>query len=96
MKITKRLHPKNVIPKNIHIHSKIYLRRMHPKSLCPPRAASSKIWWSGLGAFLGILAIELLNHFSETKDTIFLIGSFGASAVLIYGAQQQNSRNQET
>lgn len=44
-------------------------------------------FWSFLGAFIGIAAIGWvqsmqLNH----MDNIFLIGSFGASAVLIYGA----------
>ena len=80
------LGPVKQTPRRFNFHTKIYFRRMQPKSQCPPRKSHSKIWWSGLGAFLGILVIELLNHISPTKDTIFLIGSFGASAVLVYGA----------
>lgn len=43
-------------------------------------------FWTFLGSFLGIGLIGLINkgHFSQT-DTVFLIGSFGASSVLIYG-----------
>lgn len=42
--------------------------------------------WTFIGSFLGIGLIGLLNreNFSAT-DTVFLIGSFGASSVLIYG-----------
>lgn len=45
--------------------------------------------WSFLGAFLGIGIIGYLQSISKNvspSDQIFLIGSFGASAVLIYGA----------
>ena len=42
--------------------------------------------WTFLGAFVGIGLIGLLqsNYFNAT-DNLFLIGSFGASSVLIYG-----------
>lgn len=54
----------------------------------PPRKPLSKIGWSWLGAFVGIYAISLLNGLLNLNgdDSLFLIGSFGASAVLIYGA----------
>lgn len=44
-------------------------------------------FWTFLGAFIGIGAIGLLqgSHFGQ-MDNVFLIGSFGASAVLIFGA----------
>lgn len=44
-------------------------------------------FWSFLGAFFGIGMIAFLQsqHFSEIEN-VFLIGSFGASSVLIYGA----------
>lgn len=39
-----------------------------------------------LGSFTGICLIGLLNsHHIKAHDNIFLIGSFGASSVLIYG-----------
>jgi CBS domain-containing membrane protein len=42
--------------------------------------------WTFIGSFTGISLIGLINHnFLEMKDTLFLIGSFGASSVLLYG-----------
>ncbi len=42
--------------------------------------------WTFLGSFLGIGLIGFLNEKSFTEsDNLFLIGSFGASSVLIYG-----------
>jgi CBS-domain-containing membrane protein len=47
----------------------------------------SDIFWTFLGAFAGISSIGLISKYTLTPiDTIFLIGSFGATAVLIYGA----------
>lgn len=44
-------------------------------------------FWSFLGAFIGIAAIGWVQSMQfNHMDNIFLIGSFGASAVLIYGA----------
>jgi len=57
----------------------------HRKS--PPRVSLSEIAWSWVGAFLGIAAISYLNYNKlEEADLVMIIGSFGASAVLIYGA----------
>lgn len=45
--------------------------------------------WSFLGSFIGIGLIAFAQtKFVETNDNYFLIGSFGASSVLIYGAIQ--------
>jgi CBS domain-containing membrane protein len=42
--------------------------------------------WTFAGAFTGVALIGLLNsYFLDVSENIFLIGSFGASAVLIYG-----------
>jgi len=43
--------------------------------------------WSWVGAFIGVAAVSFIhfNLISET-DLVMIIGSFGASAVLIYGA----------
>ncbi len=47
----------------------------------------SEIIWSWTGAFLGIAIIGYLNESILSKnDQVLLIGSFGASAVLLYGA----------
>lgn len=46
-------------------------------------------FWSFIGAFVGIGLIAFLQTFYLTKEeNIFLIGSFGATCVLIYGAIQ--------
>lgn len=43
-------------------------------------------WWTFVGSFTGISLIGLMNStFLELKDNLFLIGSFGASSVLLYG-----------
>lgn len=43
--------------------------------------------WTFIGAFLGIGIIGFFqSHFFTEQDLVFLIGSFGASAVLIFGA----------
>lgn len=42
--------------------------------------------WTFIGSFLGIGIIGFLNSkYLDASDNIFLIGSFGASSVLIYG-----------
>jgi CBS domain-containing membrane protein len=42
--------------------------------------------WTFIGSFLGVAAIGLLNsYYLPTSDNFFLVGSFGASSVLIYG-----------
>lgn len=46
-------------------------------------------FWSFIGAFVGIGLIAYLQSLSlPNLENIFLIGSFGASSVLIYGAIQ--------
>lgn len=66
---------------------KKYFSRMKGCEKSPPRKPFSKIIWSWFGAFVGIFAITQLNGILEINgtDSIFLIGSFGASAVLLYG-----------
>ena len=46
-------------------------------------------FWSFIGAFIGIGLIALLQSYQlPATENIFLVGSFGASAVLVYGAIQ--------
>jgi len=46
-------------------------------------------FWSFVGAFAGIGLIAFIQSHSLSKyENIFLIGSFGASSVLVYGAIQ--------
>ena len=45
------------------------------------------VFWAWLGAAIGIgITILLSTEFFEPRDSILLLGSFGASAVLVYGA----------
>jgi CBS-domain-containing membrane protein len=64
-----------------------YFGKMKGITQSPPAVSFSEIVWSWIGAFLGILPVACLNyHLFDNTDLIFIIGSFGASAVLIYGA----------
>ena len=64
-----------------------YFYKMRGTTQSPPRVSLSEIAWSWIGAFLGISVIAYINYnFVEEKDVIMLIGSFEASAVLVYGA----------
>jgi CBS-domain-containing membrane protein len=67
-----------------------YFKRMGSKAASPPRKPWTKIAWSGLGAFVGIYLVATLSQLvsNDITDHLFLIGSFGASAVLLYGAPQ--------
>ena len=64
-----------------------YFAKMKGSTKSPPPVSISEIFWSWVGGFLGILPVAFFNFnlFSET-DVVFIIGSFGASAVLLYGA----------
>lgn len=66
-----------------------YVRRMQGTThSSPPRISDSEILWSWIGAFLGISAVAGVNLLilPEGGDHLPLIGSMGASAVLLYGA----------
>ncbi len=67
-----------------------FFQKMKGTAKSPPRKPFSKIAWSWLGAFIGIYLISILNRLfhADATDNLFLIGSFGASAVLVYGAPQ--------
>jgi len=66
---------------------KDYFNKMRGTSKSPPAVNLSEILWSWIGAFLGISTVALISY--KVLDAIgvtMIIGSFGASAVLIYGA----------
>lgn len=65
-----------------------YLKKMRGTTKgSPPRVSNSEIFWSWLGAFVGIGACGVLTqYFFSGHDLTLIIGSFGASAVLAYGA----------
>ena len=66
---------------------KKYLVKMRGVEKSPPKVSLAEIFWSWIGAFLGIAAVAYFNfNLLSQTDMIMVIGSFGASAVLIYGA----------
>lgn len=66
---------------------KNYFIKMQGAEHSPPRVGLQEIGWSWTGAFLGIALVAYCNFaILGQSDLMLLIGSFGASAVLIYGA----------
>ncbi len=64
-----------------------FFSKMNGTTKSPPGVSLFEIGWSWLGAFLGIAAVAYINYNKlEQSDLVMIIGSFGASAVLIYGA----------
>ena len=64
-----------------------FLQKMKGNDQSPPAVGLVEIIWSWIGSFLGIGAVSCIHYnlLSQT-DQVMIIGSFGASAVLIYGA----------
>ena len=58
----------------------------------PARKPFSKILWSGIGSFMGIYLVSIIPHLMhiDMLNSLFLVGSFGASSVLLYGAPQSD------
>ncbi len=64
-----------------------YFSKMRGTARSSPMVSLSEIVWSWIGAFLGITAVAVINYrVLDGTDLVIVIGSFGASAVLIYGA----------
>ena len=66
---------------------KKYFKKMRGGGENPSEVNFIEIIWSGIGSFLGILICGYLSFkYFTPKDMTLFIGSFGASAVLIYAA----------
>lgn len=66
---------------------KAYLQKMRGATKSPPGVSAGEVLWSWIGAFLGIAAVGLIHErILDRTGLVMIIGSFGASAVLIYGA----------
>jgi len=64
-----------------------YVAKMKGGSKAPPGVGLQELLWSWVGAVIGIGACGYLSsNYFEPRDLSLLIGSFGASAVLVYGA----------
>ncbi|MBF0605421.1 MAG: HPP family protein [Nitrospirae bacterium] len=63
------------------------IEKMAGGGIRPPKLSAQELFWSWCGSFLGIGAVALLHErVLAPYDLVMIIGSFGASAVLIYGA----------
>lgn len=64
-----------------------YFAKMRGTTKSPPMVGPAEILWSWVGAVLGIAAVAFINfNLLAGTDLVMVIGSFGASAVLVYGA----------
>ncbi len=64
-----------------------YFGKMRGLTQSPPRIGCQEMLWSWIGAFLGIATVGLMQSwFVDRLGQGLLIGSFGATAVLVYGA----------
>jgi CBS-domain-containing membrane protein len=64
-----------------------YFNKMRGITTSPPGVSFPEVFWSWIGAFFGIGAVAYINYnLLSDSDLLMLIGSFGASAVLLYGA----------
>ena len=63
-----------------------YLHKMRGFKKSPPRVPYHEVIFSWIGALVGIGAVSYINYnILDGTDLVMIIGSFGASAVLIYG-----------
>lgn len=66
---------------------KEYFSKMRGNTRSPPGVGFSEVLWSWLGSVIGISIIGYLSsQYFEPRDLTLIIGSFGASAVLVFGA----------
>lgn len=71
--------------KHIYRQFRVYRYVFYRETLVDPR----EHFWSFIGAFVGIFIIAFIQSLHlPTLENVFLIGSFGASSVLVYGAIQ--------
>jgi CBS-domain-containing membrane protein len=64
-----------------------YLGKMKGGAKGPPGVGWTEVLWSWLGSSLGIGICGYLSaRYFEPRDLTLLVGSLGASAVLVYGA----------
>ncbi len=66
---------------------KDYLSKMKGGAQSPPGVGFTEVLWSWFGAVTGVgICGYLSSRYFEPRDLTLLIGSFGASAVLVYAA----------
>lgn len=66
-----------------------FFEKMRGGGQSPPRVSLAEIGWSWLGSVLGIGLVALLHYrLLDPRGFSLMLGSFGASAVLLYGAMR--------
>ena len=79
------IHLQNKMKQHLHRQLRIYRYVIYRETLIDPW----EHFWSFIGAFVGIFIIAYIQSLQlPSIENIFLIGSFGASSVLVYGAIQ--------
>ncbi len=64
-----------------------YLSKTRGGGESPPGVGLNEVFWSFLGSLIGIGGCGYLSAvYFEPRDLMLIIGSFGASAVLVYAA----------
>lgn len=64
-----------------------YLLKMKGGAKSPPGVGVAELIWSWIGSVIGIgICGYVSSQYFEQRDMTLLIGSFGASAVLVYAA----------
>jgi len=84
---SERLRKANVPERHVEATPSGYFAKMKGTTTSPARVSLQEVLWSWIGAFFGIGAVAALNFLVlDRSGYLMIIGSFGASAVLIYGA----------
>jgi CBS-domain-containing membrane protein len=79
-------HASPIVPITLKSAVVNYFRKMRATTISPPRVSLFEMFWSWVGGFCGIGAVSSIHYYViEGTDLVMVIGSFGASAVLIYG-----------
>jgi CBS-domain-containing membrane protein len=64
-----------------------YLQKMRGGGQSPPKVGPVEVLWAWIGSFIGIAVVSLIHYkLLDQTGMMMILGSFGASAVLIYGA----------
>lgn len=64
-----------------------YLSKMRGGAKSPPGIGLHEMLWALIGSMFGICLCEYLSaQYFEPRDSTLVVGSFGASAILVYGA----------
>lgn len=64
-----------------------FFKKMRGTSQSPPRVSLVEVTWSWVGAFVGMVAVGwIYTKILDASSQFLMIGSLGASAVLVFGA----------